>query len=96
MFTQRHLVEKKLEGQENMALKYKDLKKACAMVTLRWMDVPEADVRMIEDTYEETQGGVVCGPGILEEFRVDVGMRREYPKPTVVHRSSGGDQQEHT
>ena len=30
---------------------------------------------MVEGTHKETKGGVVCGPGILEEFRVDVGLR---------------------
>ena len=35
----------------------------------------------------------MCGPGILEEFRVDVGLR-QCPKPPVIHYSSGGDQQE--
>ena len=57
-----------------MALGFIDLEKAydtvqreMAMATLRWMGVPEAEVRMVEGTYEET-------------------------KPTVVHRSSGGDQ----
>ena len=43
--------------------------------------------------YEETKGRVVYGPGISETFRVDVGLR-EFPRPIVIHRSSGGDQQE--
>ena len=42
----------------------------------RWMGVPEAEVRMVEGTYEETKGRVVCVPGISEEFRVDVGLRK--------------------
>ena len=42
---------------------------------------------MVEGTCEETKGRVVCGPGISEEFRVDA-------NPTVVLRSSGGDQQD--
>ena len=46
-----------------------------ATTTLRWMCVPGAEVRMVKDTYEETQGGVVWGPGISEEFRVDIGLR---------------------
>ena len=48
MSTLRQLVEKRLEGQENMALGFLDLGKAkdtvpreMAMVTLRWMGVPE-------------------------------------------------------
>ena len=31
---------------------------------------------MVEGTYEETKGRVVCGPGMSEEFRVDVGLRQ--------------------
>ena len=83
MFTLRHLVEKKLEGQENMALGIIDLETAydtvlrdMAMATLRWVGVPEAEVRMVEGTYEETKDRVVCGPGISEEFSVDVGLRQ--------------------
>ena len=63
MFTLRQLVEKKLEGQENMALGFIDLEKAydtvprdVAMATLRWMGVPEVEVRMVEGTYEEKKG----------------------------------------
>ena len=63
MFTLRQLMEKKLEGQENMALGFIDFEKAydtvprdMAMATLRWMGVPEAEVRMVEGTYEETKG----------------------------------------
>ena len=51
-------MEKKLEGQENIALGFVDLEKAhdtvprdMAMATLRWMGVPEAEVRMVEGTY---------------------------------------------
>ena len=45
------------------------------MATLRWTCVPEAKVRMVKGTYEGTKGSVVCGPGISEKFRVDVGLR---------------------
>ena len=74
---------KKLEGQENIALGFIDLEKAnnivlreMAMATLRWMGVPEAEVMMVEGTYEETKGRVVCGLGISEEFMVDVSLRQ--------------------
>ena len=61
MFTLRQLVEKKLEEQENMALGFIDLEKAYDtvprdMAMLNWMGVPEAEVRMVEGTYEETKG----------------------------------------
>ena len=32
-----------------------------AMATLRWMGVPEAEVRMVEDMYEKTTVIVVVG-----------------------------------
>ena len=57
--------QERLEGQENMALS-----------TLRWMDVPEAEVSMVEGTYEDTKGRIVCVPGISEEFRVDIALRQ--------------------
>ena len=79
-------MEKKLEGQDNVALGFIDLEKAydtvtrdMAMATLRWMGVPEVEMRMVEATYQETKGRVVCGPGILEEFRVDVYLRQGVP-----------------
>ena len=31
---------------------------------------------MVEGTYEETKGRVVCGPGTSEEFKVDVDLRQ--------------------
>ena len=31
--------------------------------------VPEAEVRMVEGTYEDTKSRVVCGPGVLGEFK---------------------------
>ena len=60
MFTLRQLVENKLEGQENMALGCINLEKTYDivprdMVTLRWMNVPGAEVRMVEGTYEGTK-----------------------------------------
>ena len=44
------------------------------IATLRYVGVPEAEVRMAECTYEETKCRVVWGSGISEEFRVDVGL----------------------
>ena len=81
MFTLRQLAENKLEGQENMAMGCINLEKTYDIVprdmaTLRWVGVPGAEVRMVEDTYEETKGRVECGPGISEEFREDVGLRQ--------------------
>ena len=53
------MVEKILEVQGSMSLGFVDLEKALdtvpremVMATLRWMGVPEAEVRMVEGMYE--------------------------------------------
>ena len=45
------------------------------MATLRWMGVPEAEVRMVEGTYEKTTARVVV-VGASEEFDVKIGLRQ--------------------
>ena len=57
MYVLRQMVEKRLEVQGSMALGFVDLEKAfdtvpreMVMATLRWMGVPEAEVRMVEGT----------------------------------------------
>ena len=75
------MVEKRLELQGSMALGFVDLEKAfdtvpreMVVATLRWMGVPEAEVRMVEGTYEKTTAIVVVG-GSFEEFDVKIGLR---------------------
>ena len=46
------------------------------MATLRWMGVPEAEVRIVEGTYEKTTARVLVGKGASEEFEVNIGMRQ--------------------
>ena len=46
------------------------------MATLRWMGVPEAEVRMVEGMYEKTIARVVVGQGASEEFEVKIGLRQ--------------------
>ena len=46
------------------------------MATLRWMGIPEAEVRMVEGTYEKTTARVVVGEGASEEFEVKIGLRQ--------------------
>ena len=46
------------------------------MVTLRWMGVPEAEVRMVEGMYEKTTARVVVGEGASGEFEVKIGLRQ--------------------
>ena len=83
MYVLRQMVEKRLEVQGSMALGFVDLEKAfetvpreMVMATLRWMGVPEADVRMVEGTYEKTTARVVVGEGASKEFEVKIGLRQ--------------------
>ena len=83
LFSLRQLVEKKLEVKGSMALGFVDLEKAydtvpreLVMSTLRWMCVPEAEVRMVEGMYEGTRGRVLVGSGMSEEFGVNIGLRQ--------------------
>ena len=83
MYVLRQMVEKRLEVQGSMALGFVDLEKAFDTVpsemvraTLRWMGVPEAEVRMVEGTYEKTTARVVVGEGASEEFEVKIGLRQ--------------------
>ena len=57
--------------QGSMALGFVGLEQAfdtvpreMVMATLRWMGVPEAEVRMVEGTYEKTTARVVVGEGV--------------------------------
>ena len=82
MYVLRQMVEKRLEEQGSMALGFVDLEKAydtvpgeMVMATLRWMGVPEAEVRMVEGMYENTTARVVVGEGASEEFEVKNGQR---------------------
>ena len=66
-----------------MALGFVDLDKAfdtvpreMVMATLRWMGVPEAEVRMVEGTYEKTTVRAVEGEGASEEFEIKIGLRQ--------------------
>ena len=79
----RRMVEKRLEIQGSMALGFVDLEKTfdklpryMVMATLRWMGVPETEVRMVEGTYEKTTARVVVGEGASEEFEVTIGLRQ--------------------
>ena len=83
LFTLRQFVEKKLEKQGSMCIGFVDLEKAfdtvsrkMVMATLRWLGVPEAEVRMVEATYEQTNGRVIIGAGMSEQFSVNIGLRQ--------------------
>ena len=83
MYVLRQMVQKRLEAHGSVALGFVDLEKAfdivpreMVMATLRWMGVPEAAVRMVEDTYEKTTARVVVGEGASGEFEVNIGLRQ--------------------
>ena len=46
------------------------------MATLLWMGVPEAEVRMVEGSYEKTTEIVVMGERASEEFEVKIALRQ--------------------
>ena len=67
----------------SMALGFVELEKAfdtvlreMVMTTLRWIGVPDAEVRIVEGTYEKTTARVVVGEGASEEFEVNIGVRQ--------------------
>ena len=65
------------------------------MATLRWMGVPEAQVRMVEGTNEKTTARVVVGERASGEFGVNIGLRQgQRAEPAAVHSSTGPHQQE--
>ena len=83
LFTLSQFVEKKLEKQGSMCIGYVDLEKAfdtvsreMVLATLRWLEVPDAEVRMVEATYEQTNGRVIIGAGMSEQFRVNISLRQ--------------------
>ena len=57
------------------------LGKACATIpremimgTLRWVGVPEGEVRLVEGTYEDAKSRVLCEPGVSGVSKVNVGL----------------------
>ena len=80
MYVLRQMVEKIMEVQGSMALGFVDLEKTVdtlpremVIATLRW---PEAEVRMVEGTYEKTTARVLVGEGASDEFEVKIGLRQ--------------------
>ena len=66
-----------------MSLGFVDLVKAfdtvpreMVMATVRWMGVPEAEMRMVEGMHEKTAARVVVGEGASEEFEVKIGLKQ--------------------
>ena len=66
-----------------MALGFVDFEKASdtvpremVMVTLRWKEVPEAEVRLVEEMYKGTKGRVLVGLRMSVEFCANIGLRQ--------------------
>ena len=83
MYVLRHMVEKRVEVQGSMALGFVDLEKAfdtvpreMVMATLHGMGVPEAEVRMVDGTYEKTTARVMVGECVSEKLEVKIGLRQ--------------------
>ena len=93
--TLRQFVEKKLKKQESMCIGFVDVEKAfdtvsreMVMATLRWLGVPEAEVRMVEATYEQTNGRVIIGAGMSEDVDWMVVAQDRGQWRRVVHRAA--------
>ena len=83
MYLLREMVEKRPEVPGSVALGFVELEKAfdtvpraMVMATLRWIGVPEAEVRIVESTHEKKTARMVVGEGALEESEVKIGLRQ--------------------
>ena len=90
MYVLRQMVEKRLEVRGSLGMVFVDLERAydtihreMVMVTLRWMGASEAEVRMVESTYEMTPQRVLAGEVALEEVDVKIGLRRSVLSPLL-------------
>ena len=45
------------------------------MGTLRWVGVPEGEVRLVEGTFEDTKSRMLCEPGVSGESKVSVELK---------------------
>ena len=78
MYVLRQMVEKILEvlGFVDLEKSFDTVPRQMVMATLRWMGVPEAEVKMVEGMYEKSTVRVVVGEGASEEFEVNIGLRQ--------------------
>ena len=83
MFTIRQIIEKRREFRKDVAFGFVDLEKAfdtvpreLAFAVMRWMEVREAEVRMVEEMYKETTAVVRVERETSEQFGVGVGLRQ--------------------
>ena len=65
------------------------------VATLRWMRMPEEEVRVVEGMYKGTKGRVLVGPGMPEEFSMNIGLRQgKHSQPNHVYHDDGAGKQE--
>ena len=70
-------MEKKLEGQEDMAIKIHRPGEGICNNTKRNDDGNtgvDGGPRMVEGTYEDTKSRVLCGPGVSGESKLNVDL----------------------
>ena len=82
MFTTSQIIEKRREFRKDVAFSFVNLKKAfdtvpreLAFAVMRWMEVGEAEVRMVEEMYKETTAVVRAERETSEQFGVGVELR---------------------
>ena len=63
-------------GFVDLEIAFDTVPREMVMATLRWMGVPEAEVRMVEGMHEKITARVVVGEGASEEFEVNIGLRQ--------------------
>ena len=80
----RQFVEKGLEMPGNIAERRMNPMKACTIVqrdslmkTMRWLEVPETDARLMEAMFGETAERVAVGERMSEEIPVNIGLRQQ-------------------
>ena len=83
MFAIRQTIEKRREFRKDVAFGFDDPEKTfytvpreLAFAIMRWMEVGEAEVRMVEEMYKETTVVVRVEGETLQQFGVGVGLRQ--------------------
>ena len=83
LFANRQIIEKRREFRKDVTFGFVDLEKAFDTVPrelefaiMRWMEVGEAEVRMVKEMYTETTVVMRVEGETSEQFGVGVGLRQ--------------------
>ena len=83
MFAIRQIIDKRREFRKDVAFSFVDLEKAfdtmlreLTFAVMRWMEVGEAHVRMVEEMYKETTAVTRIEGETSEQFGVGVELRQ--------------------